>query len=207
MKWKFPLPLQKWTTTTVNNHYHALKRTQLIKITVREFLDDILNTNSMHIIVRWTGTYNFLIHQASAFNLKFYRLWCTKCNLLQSRGPLSHTKFIPMAKHESESTYICMNNTRIYEKTFFVPLGFGGYLLTIECRATLHIWVISVHYVSHIGTFTIQWPFDVWWNSGQKWQWRVGGDYCRSLRWRVRLFHVFVGYACIFIMYKTSQTK
>ena len=31
---------------------HALERTQLVKITVREFLDDILNTNSMHIIVR-----------------------------------------------------------------------------------------------------------------------------------------------------------
>ena len=36
-----------------------------------------------------------------------------------------------MAKHESESTYICMDNTRISERTFFVPLGFGGYLLTI----------------------------------------------------------------------------
>ena len=30
----------------------SLERTQLVKITVREFLDDILNTNSMHIIVR-----------------------------------------------------------------------------------------------------------------------------------------------------------
>ena len=36
-----------------------------------------------------------------------------------------------MAKHESESTYICMDNMRISEKTFFVPLTFGGYLLTI----------------------------------------------------------------------------
>ena len=31
---------------------NALVRTQLVKITVREFLDDILNTNSMQIIVR-----------------------------------------------------------------------------------------------------------------------------------------------------------
>ena len=36
-----------------------------------------------------------------------------------------------MAKHKSESTDICMDNTRISEKTFFVPLGFGGYFLTI----------------------------------------------------------------------------
>ena len=36
-----------------------------------------------------------------------------------------------MPKHESESTYISMDNTRISEKTFSVPLGFGGYLLTI----------------------------------------------------------------------------
>ena len=31
---------------------HALERTQLVQITVREFLDDILNTNSVQIIVR-----------------------------------------------------------------------------------------------------------------------------------------------------------
>ena len=36
-----------------------------------------------------------------------------------------------MAKHEIESTYISMDNTRISEKTFSVPLGIGGYLLTI----------------------------------------------------------------------------
>ena len=81
--------------------FQALERTHLVKITIREFLDDILITNSMHIIVIWTGTYNFIIHQASAFKLKFYRLWCTKCNLLLSRGPLSRTRFISMAKHES----------------------------------------------------------------------------------------------------------
>ena len=46
-----------------------------------------LSTNSMHTTVRWAGTYNFLMHQASAFKLKFYRLWCTKCNLLWSRAP------------------------------------------------------------------------------------------------------------------------
>ena len=72
------------------------------------------------------------MHQASALHLEFYRLSFTKCNLLLSQGPLSRTRFIPMAKHESESTYICMDNTPISEKTFFVPLGFGGYLLTIE---------------------------------------------------------------------------
>ena len=31
---------------------HELERKQLVKIAVREFLDDILNTNSMRIIVR-----------------------------------------------------------------------------------------------------------------------------------------------------------
>ena len=61
--------------------YHALERTQLVKITLREFFDDTLNTKSMHIIVRWTCTHNFLMHQASAFKLKFYRLWCIKWNL------------------------------------------------------------------------------------------------------------------------------
>ena len=30
---------------------HAFERTQLVKINVREFFDNILNTNSMHIIV------------------------------------------------------------------------------------------------------------------------------------------------------------
>ena len=34
-----------------------------------------------------------------------------------------------MPKHESESTYICMDNSRISEKPFLVPLGFGGYFL------------------------------------------------------------------------------
>ena len=51
-------------------------------------------------------------------------------------GPLklSRKRFIPMANHESENTYTCigMDNTRISEKIFFVPLGFGGYLLTID---------------------------------------------------------------------------
>ena len=46
-------------------------------------------------------------------------------------GPLSYTRFIPMAKHENECTYISMDNTRISEKTFSVPLGFGWYFLTI----------------------------------------------------------------------------
>ena len=111
---------------------HSLERTRLVKITAREFLDNTLHTNSVHIIVRWTSTYNFLMHQASAFKLKFYRLWCKKCNLLYSWGPLPRTRFIAMAKHESGSTYICMDNSRIFEKTFFVPLGFEGYLLAIE---------------------------------------------------------------------------
>ena len=56
-----------------------------------------------------------------------------------SRGPLSYTIFIPMAKHESESTYISMDNTRLSEKTFTVPLRFGGYLLTID-RGVIVSW-------------------------------------------------------------------
>ena len=39
-----------------------------------------------------------------------------------------------MAKRESESTYICMDNTQISEKTFFVHLGFGGYILWLCWR-------------------------------------------------------------------------
>ena len=69
-----------------------------------------------------------------------------KMQLTLVTGPLSRTRFIPMDKHERESTNICMDrmsfrifaychNTRISERTFFVPLGFEGYLLTIarEC--------------------------------------------------------------------------
>ena len=63
---------KKKNQTFVSYQYHALERMQLVKITLREFLSDILNTNSMHFIVRWTGTFNFLMHQASAFKLKFY---------------------------------------------------------------------------------------------------------------------------------------
>ena len=55
-----------------------------------------------------------------------------KMQLTLVTGPLSRLRFIPMSKHESESTYICMDNTRISEKTFSVPLGFGVYLLTID---------------------------------------------------------------------------
>ena len=84
------------------------------------------------------------MHQASAFKLKFDRLWCTKCNLLYSRGPLTRTRFIPMAKRESESTYICMDNTRISEKKFFVPLECGGYPLTIDIEtASSEQWDLS----------------------------------------------------------------
>ena len=41
------------------------------------------------------------------------------------------TRFVPMVKHLSESKYICMVETRITEKRFFVTLGFLGYLVTI----------------------------------------------------------------------------
>ena len=110
----------------------------------------------MHIRVRWTGSYNFLMHQSSAFKLKFYRLWCTKCNLLLSRGPLSRTRFIPMAKRESESTYICMDKTRISEKTFFVPLG--GYLLTIDGEH-YPLQPLSLTLTFNISRFKVKWIF------------------------------------------------
>ena len=44
------------TVLHMSARLHASERTQLVKTTFREFLDDILITNSMHIIVRWTGT-------------------------------------------------------------------------------------------------------------------------------------------------------
>ena len=46
-------------------------------------------------------------------------------------APCPASRFIPMAKHENETAYISMDNTRISENTFSVPLGFWGYLLTI----------------------------------------------------------------------------
>ena len=58
-----------------------------------------------------------------------------KIQLTLVTGHFSRTRFIPMAKHESESTYICMDNTRISEKRFLVPLGFWGYLLTIADKS------------------------------------------------------------------------
>ena len=57
----------------VRQYIHALECTQLVKNNRQGIHDDILNTDSMHVIVRRTGTYNFLMHQPSAFKLKFYR--------------------------------------------------------------------------------------------------------------------------------------
>ena len=122
-------------SVTHNLHFQhstsRIERTQLVKIIVREFLDDKLNTNSMHIIVRWTGTYIFLCIKRVRLHWNFIVYEVHNATYSSHGPPLSRTRFIPMAKHESESTYICMDNTRISEKTFFVPLGFGGYLPTI----------------------------------------------------------------------------
>ena len=46
-------------------------------------------------------------------------------------GPLVLQEIFPIAKHESESTYISMDNTWISEKTFSVPLGFGDTFLPL----------------------------------------------------------------------------
>ena len=48
-------------------------------------------------------------------------------------GPLSRTRFIPWLNTRVKvHICICMDNTRISEKTLFLPLGFGGYLPTID---------------------------------------------------------------------------
>ena len=52
-----------------------------------------------------------------------------KLQLTLVMGPLVPHE-IYSHKHESESTYICIDNSRISEKPFLVPLGFGGYLPT-----------------------------------------------------------------------------
>ena len=41
------------------------------------FLDDILNTNSIHIIVQVNRYLQFFMHQASAFKLKLYKVQLT----------------------------------------------------------------------------------------------------------------------------------
>ena len=58
-----------------------------------------------------------------------------------------------MAIHESESTYICMDNTRIFEKTLSVPLGFEGYhcynyILNISKFSSMKLECIKRRYIA-----------------------------------------------------------
>ena len=62
-------------------------------------------------------------------------------------GPLvPHEIYFHGYKHESESTYICMDNIREYPKrhSSYLDLGFGGYLLTIEVDLNLYIQIIII---------------------------------------------------------------
>ena len=61
-----------------------------------------------------------------------------KLQLTLVKGPMSRTIFLPMAKHESKSTYICMN-IRITEKNILRTSRIRGYLLTIAlvCSTSL----------------------------------------------------------------------
>ena len=68
----------------------------------------------------------FSYASSESVKIEILSLMMYKVELTLVTDPLSCTRFIPMAKHEKESTYISMDNTRIFEKTFSVPLGFGG---------------------------------------------------------------------------------
>ena len=61
---------------------HAFERTELEKITARVFPDDYTEYKPNAHYCQVNMYLQFVMHQASAFKLKFYRLCCTKCNLL-----------------------------------------------------------------------------------------------------------------------------
>ena len=85
-----------------------------------------------------------------------------KVQLTLVTGPLVLQEiFIPMANHESESTYISLDNTRISKKTFSVPLGFGGYLLTIDvgpCGKKCKDLFCEIDLVYTKGQHDVRWP-------------------------------------------------
>ena len=63
-----------------------------------------------------------------------------------------------MAKHESESTYICMDNTRISEKTFFVTSRIRG-INSYHCPSPRRI-VQSAKRPIRSTASTIRWYLD-----------------------------------------------
>ena len=79
------------------------------------------------------------MHQASAFKLKLYRLWCTILNSLQSRGPLFRTRFIPMAKHKSESTFISLWTIQEYPRGFLRTTRIRG-IPSFHCTLIVKTW-------------------------------------------------------------------
>ena len=81
----------------------------------------------MHVIVRWTCTYNFLVHQASAVKLKFYRLWCTKCNLLQSHGHSSRTGSSPWLNTRVKNRPGCLFIRTFFTEEFIYPLTYNAW--------------------------------------------------------------------------------
>ena len=107
---------------------HALERTQLVKITVGEFLDDILNTNSMRIIVRWTGTYNFLMHQASAFlNWNFIVYDVQNATYSSHGAPCPARDFFPWLNMRVK-VHISVWTIREYPKRYSSYLSDSGHM-------------------------------------------------------------------------------
>ena len=77
------------------------------------------------------------MHRASAFKLKFYRLWCTKYNLLSSRGPLSRTRFIPMDKHYRVKVHMYVWTIPEYPKrhsSYLSDSGIPSYYFLYFCH-------------------------------------------------------------------------
>ena len=131
---------------------HALERTQLVKITDWEFLDDILNTNSTHIIVKLTGTctYNFLMHQASAFKLNFLSFMISKSATYASHGTPCPARDLFPWLNTRVKVHISVWTIPEYQKrhsSYLLDSGIPSFL-NLSCLRTFSVWNIPRYFYS-----------------------------------------------------------
>ena len=86
------------------------------------------------------------MHQTSAFKLNFI-VYDVQNVSYSSHGAPCPTRDLFPCLNTRVKVHICMDSTRISEKTFFVPHGFGGYLLTIEACGVKSLY-LPVYYTS-----------------------------------------------------------
>ena len=108
---------------------HAFKRTQLVKINFGEFLGDIPNTNSMHVIVLGEQVLTNLLCISVYFLICMISFMTYKMHPTPVTGPLVPHEICSNGK--VHTMYTCMVETRKTENRFFVKLRFWEYLVTI----------------------------------------------------------------------------